>query len=218
MAFNFFEEALRASGANTEELELYARKLRLLEEGLPRRGNSARVRGEALFQGLWEKRHHRYNPGGNFRLTDVIDCQLDPTAESVGNCLGLTLLFNGLAQRLGLKVAALYMEEAFDRGPHVLSLIYTEDGPLQVENILPGGFDYKSHKNQSQTIWGDKELVADIYNSRGTECFLKGNLEEALACYKKALHFNEGYLKARLNLGVTLVQLGKEKEARRYFI
>jgi tetratricopeptide (TPR) repeat protein len=95
----------------------------------------------------------------------------------------------------------------------VLSLVYTEEGPLQVENILPDGFDYKAHPEEKQIVWGDKELVADIYNSRGSESFSEGNLTEALYFYRKALTLNPVYTKARLNMGLTLVQLGEEKEA-----
>lgn len=52
--------------------------------------------------------------------------------------------------------------------------------------------------------WGDKELVADIYQSRGTELFEKGKLREALGNYDMALKLNPEYEKAELNRAILL--------------
>lgn len=214
MAFDFLSEAFKASGVKTDkELDIWTGKLELLQAGLYEFPNSAKTKAEALYRLLWKDRPNRYTSGGIFRLTEVIDAQLDPNARYVGNCLGLTLLFNSLAQRLGLKTVAIHMEEAFSRGPHVLSLLYTETGQVQIENIFPDGLDYLSHPGEKQVIWDGKALVADIYNSSGTESFLKGHLAQALTCYEKALAVSPGYLKAQINLGITLFQMHREKEA-----
>jgi len=217
-AFAFVQEALEASGIRTDrDIRVCMGKLDVLQRGLPEFPDSARGKAETLFRWLWKDRPHRYMRGGSFRLNEVISSQSDPQSRSAGNCLGLTLIFNSLAKRVGLDVAAIKMELAFGTGPHVLSLVYAAEGPLQVENILPEGFDYRAHGKETQVIWDDKALVADIYNSRGTESFLKGDMETALSCYEKALSLNPGNEKARLNMGLTLAQLGREKEAQKAF-
>lgn len=214
MPFDFLFEALKGSGVKTDKaLMFWIGKLDLLQRGMPEFPDSTKTKAETLFHWLWKDRPCRYIPGGSFRLTEVIGAQLNPQAGYVGNCLGLTLLFNSLAQRLGLKVGAIHMEEAFSTGPHVLSLLYTEKGHVQVENIFPDGFDYRAHPGEKQVIWDGKALVADIYNSSGTESFLKGDLKAALYCYKKALTLKPGYVKAKLNMGLTLLQLGRKREA-----
>lgn len=68
----------------------------------------------------------------------------------------------------------LYLENAFGIGRHVLIILQTEESLIGIENILPDKFDYKGHLNDpSRTRWGDRELVADIYDSFGND-FFKG--------------------------------------------
>ena len=77
---------------------------------------------------------------------------------------------------MGIHADALYLENAFGIGPHVLTLLQTEESTIDIENILPDGFGFKGHLNDpSRTRWGDKELVADIYHSLGNEFSRKGN-------------------------------------------
>lgn len=63
-----------------------------------------REKGKAIFDWLWTNKPKRYQRLANFRLTQVIEAQLREKEETVGNCLGLTLLYNVLCQRFGLKI------------------------------------------------------------------------------------------------------------------
>ena len=104
---------------------------------------------------------------------------------------------------------ALYLENAFEVGPHVLTLLRNDNDEIDVENILPQGFDYKGHKeNPYRVEWGDKELVADIYQSAGTAFFQREELREALRNYDLALKLYPGYEKARLNRAILLDRMG----------
>jgi len=153
---------------------------------------------------------------GSYKLTEVLDAQLDPKIEKVGNCLGLTVLYHVLAQRLGLKVKAVHVEDAFGQGPHVFSILYTSSGTVDIEHILPNGFDFESHlHNPHRTGWGDAELIADIYHSIGNRLFEQGSHEEAVQNYSKAIRLNPKYAKAYLNRGIALSMLGREEEASR---
>ncbi len=209
--------ALVASGAeSTSALNDYLTKLDRLRDAFasahPQADESTRAR--ELFQWLQEAKPHRYEPGGSFRLTEVIDAQLSPDTERVGNCLGLTLLYNTLAQRLGLSMEAIYLEEAFGRGPHVLSLLRVGNRTCDVEHVFPDGFDYRGHlENMERVVWGDAELVADVYHSAGQELHERAQLQEAVISYSKALLLNPDYTKARLNRGLALVALGRVEEA-----
>ena len=123
----------------------------------------------------------------------------------MGNCLGLTLLYNCLVKRTGIEAEALYLENAFDIGPHVLTILKIDDLTIHVENILPDGFDYKGHRQDPTGLtWGDEALVADIYQSRGTELFEQGRFEDAMDNYETALKMNPEYEKARLNKAILL--------------
>jgi tetratricopeptide (TPR) repeat protein len=165
-----------------------------------------------LFSWLWEVKPSRYKPGGSYRLTDVIDAQMRKKSGAVGNCLGLTLLYNLLLRRGGIVADALYMENAFGLRPHVLTLFRTDNTLLDIEHSLPAGFDYKGHlSDPSRIIWGDRALVADIYHSRGNELFERGELKEALKNYNMAIDLNPEYERAHLNRTILLDKLGKRE-------
>lgn len=214
--FNLEVESLRASGINDErEINIYIEKLdRIYRQfitsvTLP---DDDRAKAELLFGWLWREKPDRYKPSGSFRLSEVIDAQLSFSIRTVGNCLGLTLLYNCLLRKMGIFSEALYIENAFGRGPHVLTLLSVENSFIEVENILPDGFDYKGHlDNSSRVRWGEKELVADIYHSVGNELFFKGAYMEALRNYDKALYLNPRYEKARMNRLILLGKMGTEE-------
>ena len=211
--------ALIASGVvNSVDLDNYLAKLNTLYQQVVAEipAGSELTKAGALFDWLWHKKPNRSERKGSYKLTEVLDAQLDPKIEKVGNCLGLTVLYHMLAQRLGLKVKAVHVEDAFGQGPHVFSILYTSSGTVDIEHILPNGFDFESHlHNPHRTEWGDAELIADIYHSIGNKFFEQGSHEEAVQNYSKAIRLNTKYAKAYLNRGIALSMLGREEEARR---
>ncbi|MBI5969072.1 MAG: tetratricopeptide repeat protein [Deltaproteobacteria bacterium] len=145
-------------------------------------------------------------------MNEVIDAQLSQDSQGVGNCLGLTVLSNCLLQKVGMQAEALYLERAFGRGPHVLTLLQTKGSLIDIENISPDGFDYKGHlHNPSRSRWGDRELVADIYLSQGNEFFEKRKYSDALRNYDMAIHLNPQYEKAQINKAILIDKMGREK-------
>ncbi len=219
MLFNLEKESLLASGLkDNDRFVEYRGKLDQLAKqciGQMKLSNEPVEKARALFDWLWERKPGRYKPQGHFRLTDVIDAELSTKNQPVGNCLGLTLLYQCLLKKMTIHADALYLENAFGMGPHVLTLLQTEPSTIDVENILPNGFGYKGHLNHpSRTKWGDKELVADIYHSLGNECFEKGELAKALSNYEMAIKLNPQYEKALLNKAILLDKLGEGKDER----
>ncbi len=218
MVFDLEKEALIASGIEEgNQFNEYMDKLDLLQQKAApvvrdMRGISTKAR--ALFNWLWTEKPARYKLHYNYRLNEVLDAQMGEENLPVGNCLGLTLLYNCLLHRMGMNAEALYLENAFGTGPHVLTVLQTEGSLIDVENILPNGFDYKGHlQNPSRTRWGDRELVADVYHSQGNEFFEKGELIEALKSYDMSINLNPRYEKAHLNRAIVLAEMGRKGEA-----
>ncbi len=207
--FNLETEALVASGLKHHNaIKRYSSDLDMLfQRHLPTDVlvHSPLDNARRLFDALWRNRPERYRRKGPFRLNRVIDAQLSENRPPVGNCLGLTVFYNCLLKRLGIRVQALYIENAFDLGPHVLTLIPCGNMTIDVENIRSDGFDFQGHKgNPSRVEWGEEELVADIYASAGTESFYQGKFQRALQQYDQALKLNPHYEKASLNKAILL--------------
>ena len=218
MPFSLETKALVASGITEDDLiATYTRKLDNLHQQFIHEVKHIRdplTAAKALFDWLWIKKPDRYAPHGHYRLHHAIDSQISKDIIAVGNCLGLTLLYNCLLQRLRIDAQALYVENAFGIGPHVLTILKAGELLVDIENILPDGFGYKGHLNDpSRTKWGDKELVADIYHSQGNEWYEKGDYNEALKNYDMAIKLNPRYEKARLNRAIVLDRIGMEENS-----
>ena len=219
MLFNLEKESLLASGLKDHrQLIEYRRKLEQLTKQFVaemKPPHEPVEKARVLFHWLWERKPGRYQPQSHFRLNDVIDAELSKDRRPVGNCLGLTLLYQCLLKEMSVHADALYLENAFGLGPHVLTLLQTKASTIDIDNILPDGFNYKGHlDNPSRTRWGDRELVADIYHSIGNELFSKGKLVEALKNYEKALRLNPRYEKALLNKAILSDRMKTEVDAR----
>ena len=210
---------LVASGVGTEEeLTAYLDQIERLHRAIgPAAGPGDEVsRARGIFQWLWRTKPHRYQYHGSFALTQAIDAQ-SGDGEPVGNCLGLTVLYNVLAQRAGLEVGAVHLEEAFGLGPHVFTVLFAGGRSIDVENILHHGFDYDGHLGAARREqWGGRELIADIYHSTANTLSEAGRWEQALECYDKAILLNPGYGTVRLNKGIALDELGRVDEAQRW--
>ena len=213
MPFDLERDALCASGLkSSDQISCYSERLDRLYQiflaciptGLAKPIAKARL----LFEWLWREKPSRYQAHASFRLNEVIDAQISEHSSRVGNCLGLTLLYNCLLGKMGIDVGAVWLEYAFDTGPHVLTVLPAKERVIDIENILPDGFDYNGHLNDdSRRLWGDKELVADIYHSSGTEFLEKGELDEALRNYDLALQLSPQYERAHLNKAILLERM-----------
>jgi tetratricopeptide (TPR) repeat protein len=225
--------ALIASGVQTwKEFDHYLAMIDLLYQRISdalfdplEMGNDSK-KAKEIFNWLWQVKPHRYEYGGSFRLTEVLEAQLeekgsgveDGGSEIVGNCLGLTLLYNVLARRFGLTVGAVHVEDAFALGPHLFTVLYTGGRTIDIENIFPYGFDYRGHSGVlEREEWGDRELIADIYHSVANYFFLSGEWECAIGNYDKAIMLHPKYIRAHINKGIALVELGRVEEAREWF-
>lgn len=88
-------------------------------------------KAQAVFDWLWESKPKRDDSAS--RLTDALDNQLS-NREQVGDCMGLTLLYNSICQRLGISMKAVWTVR------HIYSAMDTEKGIIPVENTMRYGF------------------------------------------------------------------------------
>jgi tetratricopeptide (TPR) repeat protein len=218
---NLAQGALLASGlASDKEIFLYLNKIDklcdLIAASTPDcTGDIDKAR--CIFDWLWETTPHRYKSEGHCKLTAVIDAQYR-NDKDIGNCLGLTALYNVIAQVFGLTVKAVYLESASGPGPHVCSLLVLEGKTIDIENIFINGFEYHAHRNApSREEWGDRELIADIYASVGNDLFAARKMNRAIENYEKAIQLNPRYNRPLLNKGIALVESGRAIEAEEWF-
>jgi hypothetical protein len=159
-----------ASGVDYDQLGTYMKRFTQIAAHLDDlvTGDDQLGNARAIFEWLWKSKPHRYERGGNFKLTRVIDAQLGES-DSVGNCLGLTTLYNSIAQALHIPMAAAYIDD-FQGYPHVFSILYSGTEPIPIENIYANGFDFDVHRQNTRFVaWKNLHLIADIYNSRANE-------------------------------------------------
>ena len=142
------DAALIASGVVGEAaLVEWRRRLdRRLDEvvaAVPARGGP-RERGRALLETLHAKLLGRYETRTT-SLTEVL-------TEGRYNCVTATILYNHLAQRLGLLTRAVLLPS------HVYTLVYTEEGPVEVETTSPHGFDPDRSSREYLRFLVEREL------------------------------------------------------------
>ena len=219
VTFDFETEALIASGVTkVDRIHAYLGELDELLFQFEKDTTSREERvvvAQHLFAWLWQKKPNRYKAGASFQLHHVIEAQRSEGREPVGNCLGLTLLYNSLLRRKNIDANAVYLDNAFGSGPHVLTALTTEKRAIDVENILSEGFDFKGHrKDVTRRSLGERELVAEIYNSAGNEFFRAGELDKALRNYEMAIRLDPNHERAPLNILIIGDKIATQKGLR----
>jgi tetratricopeptide (TPR) repeat protein len=214
--FDLELEAFRASGVCDQTIAHYQHLFNELQQSFLDQvilSDDAVIKAKQVFDWLWQEKPNRYQPKAHYKLSDVIETQLGKEDRAVGNCLGLTVLYNCFLRRVGVQAKALQLDYTFGIGPHVLSLLPGSHADIHIENIIRQGFDYKGHiNNPSGTKWGDREIVADICHSLGNELFEKGELTGALRNYEMAVSLNPDYEKAHLNKAILSDKLSRNSK------
>jgi hypothetical protein len=208
MPFDLELEALHASGVREDQIVFYREHIDSIIHSFSSRVNVSGdpfIISNKLFEWLWRIKPNRYKSKGPFTLNEVLECQINEMSQHVGNCLGLTVLFNCLLRRLGIQANALSLINAFETGPHVLTMLTVKNRHVDIEHILPAGFDFRGHlKDPSREQWGDRALVADIYFSMGNDFYENGDFDEALHHYNHAISLSPTYERAILNKAIVL--------------
>ncbi|MCE5302970.1 MAG: transglutaminase-like domain-containing protein [Planctomycetaceae bacterium] len=210
--FSPLDAALVAGGITTrDELDRYRRKADALVERLQDSDElpeEPRPRAEAIFNFL----HREIFCGGyDLAYTDlrrVLD-------EGRFNCVSATVLFNYLAERLGLRCCGLEMPG------HAMSRVRLPEGPLDIENTysrwqeLPDAPSAPTARGAAigAATSGDRskarevspiQLAAMVYYNRGVDRLAAKRFDEAAAANAKALRLDPGNAVARQNFLATL--------------
>ena len=222
--FSPLTAALVAGGVDdVDSLHRYEQKAAALADELRRSGKltgSPRQRAEAVFEFL----HGRILRGGyDLAYTDlrrVLD-------DGRFNCVSATVLFNYLANAIGLECCGLEMPG------HAMSRVSLSDGTLDIETTCPRWFHLKDDSQQQIAVVGQTigtaasadrskardvspiQLAAMIYYNRGVDLLSEKRFAEAARVNAKALRLDPSNATARGNLLATLnnwsIELGNSK-------
>lgn len=133
-----------------------------------------------------------------------------------GNCLGLTVLFLSLADRLGLPLRAVYVpSHSFVRYEGNGARINIETGEKGIErkdDWYAGKYRLREGSPYLRSL-GKTETIGLYLNSLGTASSRKGREEDAIRWYREASMFYPGLPDIRYNAGVSYQKMGRNREA-----
>ncbi|NQU25994.1 MAG: hypothetical protein HQ567_32300 [Candidatus Nealsonbacteria bacterium] len=210
---SLLEAALIASGAeDTKTVSRYESQLDALAAEFRKSSDKTadpRRRAIAVFEFM-----HARVLRGNYR----IECTDLREALSQGdfNCVSASVLYNCLAERMGLTVRGLEIPG------HAMSRVVLDKGPLEVETTCPSWFRLmgdprKQAEMVKKTLGRDPakaratarevspvEMVAMIYYNRGVDLLADKQFEQAAVANAKALWLDPSSTTARGNLLATI--------------
>ncbi len=137
-------------------------------------------------------------------------------ARKRGNCLGLTVLYLALAERLGLPMRAAYLpSHCFPRygdGESQINIETAEKGADWDDARYARLFGLKGDRPYLRTL-GRKEMIGVYLKSLGAALSRRGREDEALALYRTASRYAPGLPDVPYNAGVSYQKMRKLDEA-----
>ncbi len=132
-----------------------------------------------------------------------------------GVCLGVSILYLCLAQRVGLELEAVtppgHIYIRYKNGDFEINIETTARG-VHVDSIEYLGVD--TRKLQQRTI---KEVVGLTHFNQASVYLRKSNYEEALKCYYKALPYLPGDMQLKELIGLASILTGDLENGSAYF-
>lgn len=137
-------------------------------------------------------------------------------ARKCGNCLGLTVLYLALAERLGLPLRAVYLpSHCFlryeDRGARI-NIETAEKGAAWDDARYKLVFGLTDDRPYLRSL-GTKETIGVYLKSLGAARSREGRDDEALALYRPASLFAPGLPDVAYNAGISYQKTGRVDEA-----
>lgn len=241
--------SLLASGVKKSQLPQYLEKLDHLWNGFRVYIETKRKRTDLLLLGYLKEYLWKGGPGRGaydiFKFDEVIDNQLSYFSNPgqkipVGNCVGLTTLFNYLAVREGLLMKAILFNDHI-MSKHENSRIENTDfekeyqaaGPYYIETSAIGVVagilswrattDYINKARYRLAIAVLKKAIAltprqaILYCNVGYCYYMKGRKRKAALYYKKAIELDPSFARGYGELGNIYFDLKNYHEASRFY-
>lgn len=139
-----------------------------------------------------------------------------------GNCLSFTNLFIGMARHLGMNA---YFQEVtnfptWDKHGDVVVLNRHMNVVVRINNTsYTMDFNPNAERKEQHTrVVSDRRALAQYYNNLGAEFFQSGDLQNAIAYFKKSLDIDPKLGFTWSNLGVVYANLDKLDQAEQAYI
>ncbi|MBN1391200.1 MAG: tetratricopeptide repeat protein [Sedimentisphaerales bacterium] len=134
------------------------------------------------------------------------------------------LAHTNLARQLGLQgnldEALGHCREALRIVPNNVNALYNLGVTLGAQGHLDEAIGYFQQAIQNMNKYGEsllyEDTYADVYTDLGLALAKQGKLEQAYACFRKALEIEPRHFRAQLNLSVLCAQRGETNEALLY--
>ena len=167
----------------------------------------------AMTRVLFEEEKFVYDPGTGNPENYLLDRVL---ARRRGNCLGMTVVYLALAERLEIPLGSVYV-------PSHCFVRFEENGTrINVETGMKGAerqdewyarkYGLKEGNPYLRTL-GKREMIGVYLQTLGAAYSRKGMEEEALRIYREASLFFPGLPDAYFNAGVSYQKMGRNEEA-----
>ena len=138
------------------------------------------------------------------------------TENKKGDCLGLSLLYLALTERLRLPFYGVVVPEhifvRYDDGKKTINIKTLEKGKEYEDRYYEKKFilhpTYRNYNFYLRNLL-KRELIGGFLNSLGAAYYDKGMYDEAIAEYKRAIEINPNDAEAHNNLAVTYYHKGE---------
>lgn len=137
-------------------------------------------------------------------------------AKKRANCLGMTVLYVALAQRLDLPLRGVYVPShafaRYDDGTTRINMEFSDFGAAWSDGRYGSRFRLSSGRPYLRSL--DNREMAGVYlKTLGAACSRKGMTEEAAALYREAALLYPGLPDTYYNVGVLFMRTGRVAEA-----
>lgn len=177
---------------------------------------SAREKMRALQQFIFETMRVSFPPHSRYEKEISRYTHLPGIMEErKGVCLGVSVLYGALAERLGIPVT-------FVTPPGHIFVRYTDaEGERNIETTLRGvhieSKEYETITHRALPIRNVKEVIGLVHMNTAAGCLQDKDYESALKHYKLAWDHLPGDAALAEFTGYTLLLLGRTEEARKYW-
>lgn len=137
--------------------------------------------------------------------------------EKKGSCLGLSMLYLAIAERIGLPLYGVCLPKhyfvRYENGRKRFNIETTNNGISCPDDSYRKDFNVPESNQFYLKSLGKREIFGVFYYNRGFAYYKKGFYDQAIADYEKAIELDPGEAKAYYNKADACEKSGRTKEA-----